>query len=110
MDKVKMGIIGHGCRGWGLLEILLSLDDVDVIAIPDYLYEEIDRLAEEFLDWKAPEDDWDYWCDLNGRKFPMTGAKGFVKWLNNFYCHGEEKAIIVEKNVVYTPNYKMVEF
>ena len=35
MDRVKMGIIGHGCRGWGLLEILLSLDDVDVIAVCD---------------------------------------------------------------------------
>jgi predicted dehydrogenase len=35
MDRVKMGLIGHGCRGWGLLEILLSLDDVDVIAVCD---------------------------------------------------------------------------
>ena len=35
MDRVKMGLIGHGCRGWGILEILLSLDDVDVIAVCD---------------------------------------------------------------------------
>ena len=35
MDRVKMGLIGHGCRGWGLLEILLSLEDVDVIAVCD---------------------------------------------------------------------------
>ena len=35
MDRVKMGIIGHGCRGYGLLEILVSLEDVDVIAVCD---------------------------------------------------------------------------
>ena len=85
-------------------------DDVDVIAVPDDIYEEIDRLAQEFLDWKAPEDDWDYWCELNGRKVPMTGAKGFVKWLNNYYCHGEDQAAVVEKNVIYTTEYKMIEF
>ena len=35
MERVKMGLIGHGCRGWGLLEVLLSLEDVDVIAVCD---------------------------------------------------------------------------
>ena len=35
MDRVRMGLIGHGCRGWGLLEVLLSLEDVDVIAVCD---------------------------------------------------------------------------
>ena len=35
MDKVRFGLIGHGCRGWGLLEVLLSLDDVEVVAVCD---------------------------------------------------------------------------
>ena len=35
MDRVRFGVIGHGCRGYGLLRMLLTLDDVDIVAVCD---------------------------------------------------------------------------
>ncbi len=35
MEKVRMGIIGFGCRAYGMTELLLSFDDVEVTAVCD---------------------------------------------------------------------------
>ncbi|MBQ7761817.1 MAG: Gfo/Idh/MocA family oxidoreductase [Clostridia bacterium] len=35
MDKVRMGIIGYGCRSYGMTDILLGFDDVEVTAVCD---------------------------------------------------------------------------
>lgn len=35
MKKIKMGIIGYGCRSYGMTDILLGFDDVEVIAVCD---------------------------------------------------------------------------
>lgn len=35
MDKVKMGIIGFGCRSYGMTDILLGFDDVEIVAVCD---------------------------------------------------------------------------
>ncbi len=35
MEKVRMGIIGYGCRSYGMTDILLGFDDVEVVAVCD---------------------------------------------------------------------------
>jgi hypothetical protein len=35
MEKVRFGIIGYGCRGYGLVDNLLLMDDVDIVAVCD---------------------------------------------------------------------------
>lgn len=35
MEKVRVGIIGFGCRAYGMTELLLSFDDVEIVAICD---------------------------------------------------------------------------
>jgi predicted dehydrogenase len=35
MEKIKVGIIGFGCRSYGMTSILLGFDDVEVVAICD---------------------------------------------------------------------------
>ena len=35
MEKIKMGIIGFGCRSYGMTSILLGFDDVEVVAVCD---------------------------------------------------------------------------
>ncbi|MBE6663659.1 MAG: Gfo/Idh/MocA family oxidoreductase [Ruminococcaceae bacterium] len=35
MEKIKMGIIGYGCRSYGMTDILLGFDDVEIIAVCD---------------------------------------------------------------------------
>ena len=35
MEKIKVGIIGFGCRSYGMTSILLGFDDVEVVAVCD---------------------------------------------------------------------------
>jgi predicted dehydrogenase len=35
MEKVRFGIMGYGCRGYGLVDNLLLMDDVDIVAVCD---------------------------------------------------------------------------
>lgn len=35
MEKVKVGIIGYGCRSYGMTDILLGFDDVEIVAVCD---------------------------------------------------------------------------
>ncbi len=86
------------------------LDDVDIIAIPDSLVDKIEELTQEFLHWEGPKDDPDYWGFCNGHICQVTETVGFVKWLNNYHCLDEEKAIIIAQHTNYSDAYKSVEF
>jgi predicted dehydrogenase len=35
MEKVRLGVIGYGCRSYGMTDIFLGFDDVDVVAVCD---------------------------------------------------------------------------
>lgn len=35
MDKVRIGVIGYGCRSYGMTDILLGFDDVEITAVCD---------------------------------------------------------------------------
>ena len=35
MEKVRMGIIGYGCRSYGMTDILLGFEDVEIVAVCD---------------------------------------------------------------------------
>ena len=83
-------------------------DDVAIIAIPDNIVPDIERLGNEYLNWIPPEDDVDGWVFLNGRKVMCKEADGFVKWLNVKCCNGQ--AYVVNMNTVYCPEYPMIEF
>lgn len=84
--------------------------DVDILLIPDGLTEDIDRLAQQFLDWVSPEDDTDGWVVLDGQKYMAKKTTGFLKWLNANYCHGSEKAYIYKAHAKYCDPYGYIEF
>ena len=86
------------------------LDDVDIIAIPDELKDDLGHIVNSFLEWKAPEDDEDFWDFSDGGKCYVVETVGFLKWLNNNYCHNINKAYIVEQNTNYCPEYDCIEF
>lgn len=83
-------------------------NDVDIIAIPSNIVENISDLAQEYLDW-VPSDDFDGWVIINNKKCLSKGADGFVKWLNSVCCF-DVKSYVVRKNVVFCPTYPTVEF
>ena len=35
MDKIRLGVIGYGCRSYGMTDIFHGFDDVEVVAVCD---------------------------------------------------------------------------
>lgn len=87
-------------------------DDADIIAVPDILAADIEKIGQEFLWWvpSAPAEDRDYWAFKNGRKYLITETDGFLKWLNARYCQKTEKAYVIARNTNYCPRYKTIAF
>ena len=85
-------------------------DDADIIAVPDEIVSNIEKIGQEFLHWNPPEDDSDYWTIINGRKCRVGETDGFLKWLNARYCQETGKAYVVARNTDYCPEYKIIDF
>ena len=86
-------------------------ESVDIICVPDYVAVRMESLAQLFLDWLPnADDDDDYWSMHGGKKYPLCGTKGFVKWLNNNCCKNGRKAYIVQQHVQFVDDYKMIDF
>ena len=52
MRKVKVGIIGLGCRGMSLLWTLLACEEADIVAVCDVYQDRIDEAVRAFTDCK----------------------------------------------------------
>lgn len=86
------------------------LDDVDVISIPNDIVSNIEKIAQEFLDWLPLAEDEDYWAIVDGKKYNICETDGFIKWLNSSYCKGTEKSFVVKKHTNYCSDNKTIEF
>ena len=83
--------------------------DVDIIAVPDEIANELSNLAYEFCCWTPPDDDPYGWTILNGKKVRAVETVGFVKWLNDNSCTElKEKANIVEQHIKYCDKYQKI--
>ena len=90
-----------------------EFQDVDIIAIPDDIFGDVDKLGALFIQWvieSAPKDDRDYWSIKNGEYLLIIETIGLVKWLNNHYCKNGSKAYIVEQHTSYCSEYQSIEF
>lgn len=87
-------------------------DDVDIVAIPSEIISTLDEIVQAFLNWlpTAPLDDPDYWVFTREKRISNLETVGFIKWLNNNYCTGSKKAVIVCQHTDYQPQYKSIEF
>ncbi len=88
-------------------------NDVDIIAIPRELSAIIIKIAYEHSFWvadKAPKDDSDYWENINGELSPILETVGFVKWLNNYYCKGKRRAIILKQHTKFVSDFRSIEW
>lgn len=84
-------------------------NDVDIIAVPNDIVQNIDKLAQEFLHWIPPEDDEDGWVVIHNNKCLAKETIGFIKWLNANYC-ATDKAYIVQEHVQHCSKYQTIEF
>ena len=81
-----------------------------IISIPDELYSDIEKLAQEYLDWFAPTDNELEWVMENGRLYMAKTAKGFVKWLNDNHCSSDNPCVLEKSNVRRDKRIKMIDF
>ncbi len=52
MDRVKMGVIGFGKRGFGLHGMLVNMPDVDVIALCDVFEDRLEEAKNDNMGWR----------------------------------------------------------
>ena len=53
MDKVRIGIIGYGCRSYGMTDILLGFDDVEITAVCDKYEDRRDNAQKRVIEKKG---------------------------------------------------------
>lgn len=87
-----------------------ELNDVDIIAVPNEIAIDIEKIGQEFLDWLPLAEDDDYWTTIDGRRYNVCETEGFIKWLNSSYCQGTEKSFVVREHTNYCPDIKTIEF
>ena len=87
-------------------------NDTDIIALPDEIYDNLNKIVDEFIAYLkyAPKDDIDYWVEIDGVLCSNLETVGFIKWLNNTYCTGKQKAVIVKQHTNYVPEYETIEW
>ena len=100
-------------------DVLINMGAVDVVLVPDFVYDNLDEIVQKFFDWtdnvvrnanykQFPE----YWEKLdNGETVMNVGTEHFVKWLNNnyYYCENQ-KSVIIATEVQYNPSYPTAKF
>ena len=50
MEKIRLGIIGFGCRSYGMTEIFLGFDDVDVLAVCDKYEDRVENAVNKVVE------------------------------------------------------------
>lgn len=91
-------------------DVTIVKGDVDIISVPDVVFENLENIVQEFFDWAYSEES-DCWTTVNNEKICCAGANEFVKWLNKNYSYCKQcSAKIIEENVKYNPKLPCAEF
>ena len=53
MERVRMGIIGFGCRAYGMMDILMGFEDVDIVAVCDKYEDRRDNAKNRVMEKKG---------------------------------------------------------
>ncbi len=74
--------------------------DADIICVPEKIFNNLNKIVNEFMAYLnyAPKDDIDYWVEIDGVLCSVLETVGVIKWLNNTYYMGSDKAVIVKQH------------
>lgn len=86
-----------------------TIDDIDLVSVPNEIFDDIDRNIQEFFDWTATENS-ECWIETNGKRFLCVGTKDFIRWLNKFKHYEIEDAKIISQLTEIDPNYPIAQF
>ena len=89
-----------------------NFDDVDIIAVPDNIAQNIESVVQEFMEWVS--------TPKNQKRFVVKSAEGnlvlsvgtdeFLWWLNNMKPTVDAKASLVCQHTVLMPGLPVADF
>jgi len=88
-------------------------EDVDILSVPDYIYENIENEVQLYFDWLFDKSSsHDYWKkNEKGGEYIDCDTDAFVNWLNEYKLDSNsEKVYIIQSHTIYHPEYKSAEF
>ncbi len=92
------------------LDVITVKGNVDIIAVPDIVFNNMDAIVQEFFNW-ASLDESGCWNIIDGKRVCCTSIDDFIKWLNIHYDDDERcKSKVVARNVTHNPLFQNVEF
>lgn len=81
-------------------------DDVDILLVPDYVAEDIQKILQEFFDWVAiPENGFRFKIELNGEKVLSIDTSEVVWWLENHVIKEGESVEVLKQHTTFCPEY-----
>ena len=89
---------------------------VDLMSVPDFVADNVERFQKEFLDWtckvyKEPkEKNPQYWTTYDGYDCLGFNSEHFAEWLNENYSSDDGIAEVLQIGVTYNPKYPTVCF
>lgn len=98
-----------------LLNVVYEEDfsDVDILSVPEYIYENIESEVQLFVDWLFDKSSrHNYWkMNEKGDEYIDVGTDGFVSWLNEYRLNeNSENVTILKSHTKFHPEYKSAEF
>lgn len=88
-------------------------NDADIIAVPEEIYDSIQKYAQDFCDWLSIEPLQHEFITSNadGEQVIVCETDGFIYWLNkNVLYNSKNKAYKAKVNTMFNPYYISVEF
>ncbi len=88
-----------------------DLDDVDIIEVPDFIANDLNKYADGFIKWLCCTQDTRFIKkNKNGNTYYVCETDGFLYWLNNFVINAEERAVLVLEHVMFDNRYNRIDF
>ena len=73
-------------------------EDADILLVPDFVFNTADAWSSKYGNWLVSQGE------------HVMESKGFVEWLNKFYCTENNKACILQQHITVDPDEKAIEF
>ena len=89
-----------------------DFDDVDILLVPDYVADNIERIVNEFNHWiLLPENHGRFVAKvINGYEVLGIGTAEFLWWLNHVKIDIAPKASIITQHTNLVPEFPCAEF
>lgn len=88
---------------------LIVLGAVDIIQVPDFVAENLNKIVQEFFNWANQKENGCY-KEMDNEFICCTDTYTFLEWLNKYYHTEQEFSSIISSQVDYRPELPSAEF